>query len=149
MRALAAGKEIPVRNPHSTRPWQHVLEPLSGYLLLGAKLSASQPLNHSTASAFNFGPADESNRTVEELVVEILKHWPGKWRDISDPSAPHEAGLLHLNIGKALNVLGWQPVWDFSTTISKTVEWYRAAQSVPGGVGELTRHQISDYTAMR
>ena len=144
MRALAAGKEIPVRNPHSTRPWQHVLEPLSGYLLLGAKLSTSQPLNLSTASAFNFGPADESNRTVEELVVEILKHWPGKWRDISDPYAPHEAKLLHLSTEKAQAMLGWKPVWNFKQTIAKTGDGMcRAKQTA--SPAKLTQEQIVAY----
>lgn len=137
VRALSLGEEISVRNPGSTRPWQHVLEPLGGYLLLGARL-AEQPEVFNTA--FNFGPDPESNRTVAELVEEILRHWPGKWRDCSDPAAPHEARLLQLATDKARDVLGWRPVWGFSETIAKTIEWYRASEAVA-----ITRRQIEDY----
>jgi CDP-glucose 4,6-dehydratase len=123
VRALAAGEPIPVRNPSATRPWQHVLEPLAGYLRLAEVLSTdSDP----PCEAFNFGPQLESNRPVHELVASMLSHWPGLWIDQSDPDAPHEAGLLHLQIDKAHNRLGWQPRWDYATTIQRTVGWYRA-----------------------
>ena len=92
MRALAAGDPIPLRNPAATRPWQHVLEPLGGYLLLAERLLADAR----NASAFKFGPALEGNRSVRELVEAALQHWPGTWRDGSDPHALHEAGRLHL-----------------------------------------------------
>jgi CDP-glucose 4,6-dehydratase len=121
MRALAKGEPIGLRNPSSTRPWQHVLEPLGGYLLLAERLSADPSL----ASAFNFGPQLEANRSVRELVEEALGHWPGSWDDQSDPSAPHEASLLHLVIDKAHHQLGWAPRWDFATTLERTVRWYR------------------------
>ena len=78
------------------------------------------------ASAFNFGPALEANRSVRELVEAALQYWPGSWRDGSDPHAPHEAGRLHLQIDKAHHQLGWQPRWDFATTLARTVTWYRA-----------------------
>ncbi len=123
MRALAAGESIAVRNPVATRPWQHVLEPLGGYLRLAEAL-ATDPAP--PCEAFNFGPQLESNRSVHDLVNSILSHWPGKWSDQSDPHAPHEAGLLHLQIDKAHHRLGWQPCWDFATTIERTVAWYRA-----------------------
>ncbi len=148
MRALARGEQIPVRNPSSTRPWQHVIEPLGGYLLLGSRLLA-EPDNISLRSAFNFGPTRDADRTVGELVAEILRNWPGEWKLRGEQNAPHEAGLLHLNIDKAREVLGWQPRWDFSTTIRETVEWYREANSAPDRVSELTRRQISDYIAAR
>ncbi|MDX6767777.1 MAG: CDP-glucose 4,6-dehydratase [Candidatus Methylacidiphilales bacterium] len=171
IRALASGHPVPVRNKISTRPWQHVLEPLSGYLLLAARLAASvdgvnaaaggvegfkggipstsQPFNPSTAelcAAFNFGPHLESNKTVEELVEEILKHWPGTWEDRSDPNAPHEAGKLNLVWDKAHHLLGWSPRWDFATTLSQTVAWYRGVHE-GGNPGELTRRQIREYHA--
>jgi len=134
MRSLAAGESIPLRQPEATRPWQHVLEPLGGYLLLAEKLAGSllatpQPdpaAQNPYASAFNFGPMLEANRSVRELVEAALGHWPGSWRDLSDPTAPHEAGRLHLQIDKAHHQLGWQPRWPFATTVSRTVAWYRA-----------------------
>lgn len=124
MRSLAAGEAIPVRSPDATRPWQHVLEPLGGYLLLAEKLAAG---TDAFSSSFNFGPALEANRSVRELVEAALSHWPGSWQDFSDPSAPHEAGRLHLQVDKAHYQLGWQPNWLFDTTIERTVSWYRAA----------------------
>ena len=129
MRALAANETIPVRRPHATRPWQHVLEPLGGYLLLAEKLSAG--INNAAKpnayeGAFNFGPNLEANRSVSALVEEALKHWPGSWRDLSVPGDLHEAGQLHLQIDKAHHQLGWQPAWAFPTAVERTVGWYRA-----------------------
>ena len=123
MRSLAAGQSIPVRHPRATRPWQHVLEPLGGYLLLAEKLAAR---GGAYASAFNFGPSLEANRSVRELVEAALAHWHGSWQDLSDPTAPHEAGRLHLQIDKAHHQLHWQPRWPFATTVERTVAWYRA-----------------------
>ena len=123
IRSLACGEPIAVRNPKATRPWQHVLEPLAGYLRL-AKALAQDP--QFPCEAFNFGPSLASNRSVGELVATILDHWPGEWIDQSDPSAPHEANLLHLQIDKAYHRLGWQPRWDYATTLARTVGWYRA-----------------------
>lgn len=171
IRALGKGESIPVRNKTATRPWQHVLEPLGGYLLLAATLAArlkrgeeergradapstSQHLNPfppqpaELCSAFNFGPALDSNRTVADIVQEILKHWPGEWQDKSDPNAPHEAGKLNLVTDKAFHLLGWLPQWDFETTIEKTVSWYREAKACmsPEDFSALTRRQIKEYT---
>lgn len=123
MRALTAGERIVVRNPLATRPWQHVLEPLGGYLLLAERLATA---GDSFASAFNFGPALESNRSVRELVEAVLQHWPGNWQDLSDPACPHESGRLHLQIEKAYHKLSWRPRWNFETTVGRTVAWYRA-----------------------
>ena len=176
VRALQRGEPIPVRNRVATRPWQHVLEPLSGYLWLGARLAESdfrgQPvrrslgeggrseisgqrsadgdsqlsaLNAQLSSAFNFGPELSSNRTVLELVQEVLAHWPGKWEDRSDPAAVHEAKLLNLAIDKAHHLLDWKPVWSFERTIATTMQWYRAVNESPAGAAEITRKQISDY----
>ena len=123
IRSLVRGEPISVRNPAATRPWQHVLEPLSGYLRLAkALVEDSQP----PCEAFNFGPSLSSNRPVSDLVATILEHWPGEWLDHSDPNAFHEANLLHLQIDKAHHRLGWQPRWDYATTLARTVGWYRA-----------------------
>ena len=126
IRALAKSKPISVRNPLATRPWQHVLEPLSGYMSLAESLMVS---SSSMCEAFNFGPLLESNRTVQELIETMLRHWPGKWINHSDPNAPHEAGLLHLQIDKSYSRLGWQPRWNYETTIEKTINWYRATHN--------------------
>ena len=148
IRALQQGAAIPVRNKVATRPWQHVLEPLSGYLWLGAQLGAdtrgatASPL----ASAFNFGPALTSNRTVAALVQEVLKHWPGRWEDRSDPHAVHEAKLLNLATDKAHHFLSWQPVWNFEQTIAQTVGWYRGSLEQNLAARTLTNQQITDYT---
>jgi len=123
MRSLAAGQSIPVRQPNATRPWQHVLEPLGGYLLLAEKLATGDSVY---TSAFNFGPTLEANRSVRELVEASLSYWPCSWRDLSNTTAPHEAGRLHLQIDKAYHQLGWAPRWPFATTVERTVAWYRA-----------------------
>lgn len=121
-----------MRNPYATRPWQHVLEPLSGYLLLAQKLYEQQ-LSGSTqpspyARAFNFGPSTEASWPVHHLIEALLRHWPGSWEDQSDPAAPHEAGLLHLVSDLAQQQLGWQPRWNFDTTLERTARWYRLVQ---------------------
>jgi CDP-glucose 4,6-dehydratase len=148
--ALVKKKPIPVRNSRATRPWQHVLEPLSGYLWLAASLADPKlrrcelPL---LTSAFNFGPNRDSNRTVAELVEEILKHWPGRWEDKTDPRAPHEAGLLQLSTDKAYALLRWFPVWSFSEAVAGAVDWYRNAQEFRGAkeFQKQTQAQIAQY----
>ena len=149
VRSLRRGEAIPVRNKFSTRPWQHVLEPLSGYLALGAKLASlpAGPAKATLASAFNFGPSLASNRTVAQLVREILKHWPGSWLDRSDPQAAHEAILLNLSTDKAFHLLDWTPVWSFEQTIAQTVKWYQEDQSSPEHLSAFTVGQIAAYTA--
>jgi len=150
IRALQRGESIPVRNKFATRPWQHVLEPLSGYLWLGANLAQASASGRERArleGAFNFGPALTSNRTVAELVQEILKHWPGEWSDTGDPHAVHEAQLLNLATDKAFHLLNWHAVWDFPQTIAQTVKWYRAAQGDRSAIKRNTLHQITEYTS--
>jgi CDP-glucose 4,6-dehydratase len=156
IRALKAGKAIPVRNKIATRPWQHVLEPLGGYLLLAAELwrglNGRAPLQAhffypELCGAFNFGPTLQSNRSVGELVTEVLKHWPGEWEDESDPNAVHEASLLNLAIDKAHHMLGWQPRWNFTQTVAETVEWYQTIEHNPVQAAKLTMKQIDSYTA--
>ncbi|MGD0536265.1 MAG: CDP-glucose 4,6-dehydratase [Verrucomicrobiota bacterium] len=154
VRALQAGQAIPVRNRFATRPWQHVLEPLSGYLWLAAQLpqpaTLRQPstINSQLSGAFNFGPHHDANRTVAELVTELLKHWPGRWEDRTDPQAPHEAKLLQLATDKAHAVLGWSPVWSFADAVEHTVKWYRASRQPADApaIQALTAAQIAGYT---
>jgi CDP-glucose 4,6-dehydratase len=122
IRALTAGQPITVRNPLATRPWQHVLEPLGGYLMLAQALACDP---EPPCEPFNFGPMLASNRPVQELVESILNHWSGSWQDQRDPNAPHEAYLLHLQIDKAHHKLGWSPRWDYNTTVERTVDWYQ------------------------
>lgn len=145
IRALTVGASIPVRNKTATRPWQHVLEPLSGYLLLAAHLASKRPAPMALDSAFNFGPHLSANRTVANVVSEALEHWPGEWSDQSDANAPHEAGKLNLTTEKAFHLLGWQPRWSFETAVQKTVEWYRGVHEGANPT-ELTRQQIKEYS---
>jgi CDP-glucose 4,6-dehydratase len=155
MRALKRGIPIPVRNPDAVRPWQHVLEPLSGYLWLAARVQlerggSSPPGNHdnSLCSAFNFGPGRDANRTVRALMEEILRHWPGKWEDRRDPHAVHEANLLQLCIEKASTLLAWKPVWKFSEAVERTVDWYRdIAPELSATIHLGTLEQIAAYTS--
>jgi CDP-glucose 4,6-dehydratase len=152
IRALQARRPIPVRNWRASRPWQHVLEPLSGYLWLGASLADPKLRGCGLsllASPFNFGPNRDAHRTVQELVEEVLRHWPGRWRDSSDPKAPHEAGWLQLSTDKAYGLLRWFPVWSFPEAVEKTVQWYRHARHCKSArdFEKQTRQQIAQYTA--
>jgi CDP-glucose 4,6-dehydratase len=148
VRALEAGQPAVIRNRRATRPWQHVLEPLAGYLWLGACLRrpslATQPAR--LREGFNFGPRGESAQPVGALVDAFLGEWPGRQEDRSDPAAPHEAGLLHLDVTKSAEVLGWKPVWDFATTVRTTAAWYRDRHA---GVapGDLCDRDLSAYVA--
>jgi CDP-glucose 4,6-dehydratase len=155
IRALRKGEEIPVRNKIATRPWQHVLEPLGGYLHLAASLATESPTHRDTdspphqstgalASAFNFGPNLASNRTVAELVQELLQHTGGTWTDASDPAARHEASKLNLATDKAFHLLEWQPVWNFEQTLRATAEWYLGEERGDAPL-DLTRTQIAAY----
>ena len=143
IRALRRDCAIPVRNKTSTRPWQHVLEPLSGYLTLGAALAARKRFDE-VCGGFNFGPNPQANRTVKELVEEMLKWERGSWVDKSDPHAVHEAGLLNLSIGKARRILGWKPRWGFEETVKQAVEWYSAVEQGADPI-ETTQRQSGEY----
>jgi len=125
IRALVEGRPIPVRRPGAVRPWQHVLECLSGYLWLAARL-ADAPPDSPLIGPFNFGPDPAAQQPVRVLVETVLRHWPGgRWVDVSEPAAPHEATLLALAIEKAAALLGWRPVWSFGRAVEETVRWYR------------------------
>jgi len=124
MRAWANGKTVDIRSPQATRPWQHVLEPLSGYLCLANNLYLNDK-NH--GEAFNFGPSADQNYPVSELIVEMSHYWDQiKWNDISNKKLQvYEAGLLKLNCDKALVDLEWHSALKFEETVKMTVEWYK------------------------
>ena len=149
MKVLARGESVAIRNPAQTRPWQHVLEPLSGYLWLGALLDKPRLLGADDArfcSAFNFGPQLEANRSVRDLVEETLKHWPGSWHHEKQGAAPHEAGLLSLTIDKAWHTLRWRPAWDFQRAVKETTSWYRRLHEGADATSLVT-DQITRYAS--
>ncbi|WP_231740235.1 MULTISPECIES: CDP-glucose 4,6-dehydratase [unclassified Mycobacterium] len=121
VRSVLANEPLVIRSPHATRPWQHVLDCLSGYLLLGQRLLAG---DNTCADAWNFGPDGDGNRTVEQLLRDLARTWPQlRWQVSSDPQ-PHEAGLLQLDSAKAKRHLGWRPVWNIETAVHRTANWY-------------------------
>ena len=123
MLCVSKGKKVSIRNPHATRPWQHVLEPLSGYLFIGQKLLEEKV---EFAQAWNFGPSDEGSITVEEVVKNVKKYWDKiDYEIVCDPDQLHEANLLKLDCSKAHIILKWKDVWDSETTFEKTVLWYK------------------------
>lgn len=140
IRALCKQSPIEVRNPQAVRPWQHVLDPLAGYLRLAECLSKSNI--HQTA--YNFGPESNDQRSVSSLVEQVFKKWPGQWINNSDPNQPHEANLLSLTIDKARNELDWSPRWDFENAVDKTVDWYLAVEQ-GANPAEITRAQIAEF----
>jgi CDP-glucose 4,6-dehydratase len=147
IRALCEAQPILVRNPSAVRPWQHVLECLSGYLWLGARL-AREGKNSPVAGAFNFGPDAAAQQPVRKLVETVLNNWPGEWQDTSDPRHPHEAKLLTLSIQKAAALLDWHPVWNFSEAVSHTVSWYRAHHDFKNAAMlNFSQSQIENYAA--
>jgi CDP-glucose 4,6-dehydratase len=122
MRAVNTEVPVEIRFPGATRPWQHVLEPLSGYLLLAQKLLEG---NIQSASGWNFGPSDEGSVSVEEVVTTLRNHWPEIKYNLGTGQVPHEANLLKLDCSKAHLQLGWEPVWDNQTMFLHTSLWYR------------------------
>jgi CDP-glucose 4,6-dehydratase len=143
---LQKGKAIRVRNPNATRPWQHVLEPLSGYLELGAKLLSPRENTAPYCEAFNFGPLATSNKSVRELVEKIIEHWgEGSWELAQPENVFHEASLLNLSIDKSYSKLRWAPRWDFEKTVSKTIEWYKVMQEGSRDLKRFTLDQIESY----
>jgi CDP-glucose 4,6-dehydratase len=143
MRGLISGNDIVIRRPKAVRPWQHVLEPLSGYMTVAEHLYTDGPL---AWDPWNFGPMAGSNRTVAELAGRTCTLWgkPEALKINEDPNAPHEAGLLMLDSTKAQIHLGWQPQWDFDACIGRTVEWYRAFTS-GSDMNAFTTGQIEAY----
>ena len=146
MEAWASGETVDIRSPQATRPWQHVLEPLSGYLCLAESLYLD---NKNHGEAYNFGPSADQNYPVSELIDEMSKYWDQiKWNDVStDTGHVHEAGLLKLNCDKALVDLKWHSTLQFEETVKMTVEWYKAYYQSPNqSMYDFTIDQIEAYT---
>ena len=145
MNAWSKGKIAEMRSPSATRPWQHVLEPLSGYMALGAHLSKDSQLQ---GEAFNFGPPSHQNHSVSELINEMAEYWDNiKWKDVSQTREHlHEAGLLKLNCDKALHELKWKPTLEFKETVRMTVEWYKTYyQEETTSMYSFTMNQIKEF----
>jgi CDP-glucose 4,6-dehydratase len=153
VRSLAAGRPIPVRNPGAVRPWQHVLDPLAGYLALAAELREALVSRRSARLAelsgpFNFGPAAEDQRAVAHVVSEVLRRWPGKWSRAPKAGDPLEASVLRLDSRKAHRVLGWWPKWPFERAVEQTMAWYRGA-STPSKARAMTARQLAEFAAAK
>lgn len=142
MRAWSQQQGIALRAPHATRPWQHVLEPLSGYLHLGAQLASNPKLS---GQAFNFGPNQTCNHSVLALVQAMQQHWPGaQYHDESAHGALNEAGLLKLSCDKALHHLSWHASCTFDETVALTVDWYHQYYQ-NHNMRQITTQQIKTY----
>ena len=142
IRALQSGQTIILRNPNSTRPWQHVLDPLYGYLLLAVEIY-NDPKKYS--GAWNFGPRSKSIRTVQNLAEKIVEFWgEGMVEANIQHDAPHEGRLLHLNCDKAQQVLGWYPLWLFDTAVEETARWYKEVLADNSAL-EISKQQIKKY----
>ena len=144
IRSINSNVDIEIRNPIAVRPWQHVLEPLSGYLLLGQKLLED---GSKYADGFNFGPNEESVLTVAEVSKKVCDFYGKGNVFVGEASPLHEAGLLMLNIEKAYRILGWEPTYDSNTAIKETVEWYKHFYNKGVDMYELTMKQIENFSA--
>ncbi len=147
MNAWSNQKKVKIRNPKSTRPWQHVLEPLSGYLLLGLLLDDDVNLN---GEAFNFGPPEENDYSVKSLIEQMSKYWNDvNWLDDSDEDNNFkEAGLLKLDCNKAKRILNWKPVLSFDDTARMTVNWYKEFYNNNDLMYKYTTNQIHEYSKL-
>lgn len=125
VRAAVSGQPLRLRNPDAIRPWQHVLDPLAGYLQLGQALLGGQAVE----GAWNFGPPPDATLTVRALAERMTAHWPGLALAASPGPHPHEAATLRLDCAKAQAGLGWRPHWDATTSIDRTMDWYRHHQA--------------------
>ena len=144
VRALIGGRELTLRSPGSVRPWQHVLDPLAGYLRLAERLSAGSGADRS----WNFGPAELDPPTVSDLVNRVHDAWGrGSWAPVTDPDAGSEAAVLRLDATLAREHLGWAPRIDFDRAVRLTVEWYRDVLERGADAFDLTRRQIREYEA--
>ncbi|HMK61224.1 MAG TPA: CDP-glucose 4,6-dehydratase [Dissulfurispiraceae bacterium] len=142
LKALEEKKKILIRNPSSVRPWQHVLEPLRGYLMLAASLY-KEPEKYS--GPWNFGPEIYSGISVREIVENIINEWKeGDWEHIPSERVLHEAGMLKLDSTKAFTLLGWRPKWNIQTAVGKTIEWHKKYLS-GANMYEICCNQIREY----
>ena len=143
VKSLMLPEVIKVRNPKAVRPWQHVLEPIAGYLQL-AKLLYQNPERY--AQPYNFGPLPYDHLTVEEFVAIAIRSWGvGAWEEVSNPAQPHEAGLLKLDVSKSMNELSWKPKLNASVAIEWTLNWYKKTLYKQAA---YTLDQINDYFSL-
>lgn len=141
LRAFEKNKPVVIRNPKSTRPWQHVLEPLSGYLILAQKLY-EQPDVY--AEGWNFGPRDDDVKPVDWILNKIVAKWSGASWVMDNQTNPHEAGYLKLDISKVKTKLGWQPVWNLEQTLERIVNWHKAWMD-GNDMLSICQNEINDY----
>jgi len=123
LRSFEKKEPVVVRSPKAIRPWQHVLEPLSGYLILAQKLYRDQ---EKYAGGWNFGPNDNDAKPVDWILDKMISKWPNSSWELDASSNPHEASFLKLDISKAKSQLGWQPVWELNRTLEKIIGWHRS-----------------------
>ncbi len=142
VKALSENRDITIRNPIAVRPWQHVLDPLMGYLFLGAKMSED---NKKFNEGWNFGPKQDSVLNVEQIVSKVIESW-GSGKYVVDSSQKfHEAKLLQLNIDKATNQLGWTPIFNVDEAVANTVSWYKNFYDKKENVYDFSIEQIKSY----
>ncbi len=143
VKALSKNEPVIIRNPLSVRPWQHVLEPVLGYLMLGQKLNQN-PVNFS--QAYNFGPLQTDAIDVKSMVELATKAWNGgTYKIVSDATQPHEAGLLKLDISKSKEQIDWSPKMNATLAIEKTIGWYKIFNTSPDSIIDYTNQQIKDF----
>lgn len=141
IKAIEKNIPIEIRNPNATRPWQHVLEPLSGYLLLAAKIYEEPEI---FSGSWNFGPSSNEVRTVVEVANEMVKYLESGSVQVTSNNTNHEANLLQLNCDKAHQLLNWHPRWSFKETLFFTADWYK--KNIEGyKTIEITKNQIKEY----
>jgi CDP-glucose 4,6-dehydratase len=146
VRAILKGEKIIIRNPEAIRPWQHVLEPLSGYLMLAQRLHEEGPRY---AEAWNFGPADDDAKPVEWLVKDLCAKWGSEASYLIESGEhPHEAHYLKLDCSKAKSQLGWQPRWDLEKAIDSIVEWTQAYRESKD-LRKICLDQIEEYSTIK
>ncbi|MDE3178332.1 MAG: CDP-glucose 4,6-dehydratase [Acidobacteriota bacterium] len=145
VKAFSSGKTASIRNPRSIRPWQHVLNPLNGYLTLASRMLESD--DPGLCSGWNFGPAGASESTAADIANELSASWPGtSWRAAGSNGEPAEEPCLRLSIAKAVSKLGWEPHWNFDQAIARTCGWYKAFYDAPERSSyELCVNDIADY----
>jgi CDP-glucose 4,6-dehydratase len=148
IKAWSSNNCVELRNPHSTRPWQHVLDPLSGYIKLAVHMNNDSKFN---GESYNFGPPANQNFSVKELVEGMSQYWEKvQWKDISETvEGPYESGLLKLDCDKAMFDLGWKAALNFDSTVKMTIEWYKSYYENPSNASKITSKQIDLYEEYR
>lgn len=142
IRAILRNEEVRIRSPHAIRPWQHVLDPLKGYLMLAERLYSDGP---DYAEAWNFGPDDSDNGSVKLVAIKFAKYWGEKFRySVDSDSQLHEASFLKLDCSKAKTKLGWYPSWDLDKALEATAEWYQSWMN-NNDMRKFTEQQINNH----